>query len=189
MKTSLDPRHLKRQKIVQELFSVNANPKTKLTEQKTKDIIHSLVKIDQIITDCAPEWTIDKINPIDLAVLRLATFELCFELSEPPKVVIDEAVELAKEFGGESSPPFINGALGKELFHKNRILHLLANVLGVEENKLTLNANLILDLNATDLEVADLISVLEKDLHIPTQSADQFQTVGNILDYVEEHTE
>ena len=56
-------------------------------------------------------WPVDKLNKIDLAILRLAIYEL-ENLEVPPKVVIDEAVELAKEFGSENSPSFVNGVLG-----------------------------------------------------------------------------
>ena len=65
------------------------------------------------ITKAAPEYPIAKINRVDLAILRLAVYELLVEKREPPKVIIDEAVELAKEYGGETSPAFVNGALGK----------------------------------------------------------------------------
>ncbi len=190
MKTSLDPRHLKRQKIVAELFAWNANKTHKLTDDKSQEIIKNIAEIDSVIKDCAPEWEIEKINSSDLAVLRLAIFELCFEVVEPPKAIIDEAVELAKEFGGENSPSFINGALAKALFHRKRTLRLIANKLGVEEEKLTPEANLLADLNATDLEIADLITILETDLHLtPPPTLSKFQTVGNILEYVEEHNE
>jgi len=67
--------------------------------------------LDKKIGNAAPTWPIDKLNKIDLAILRLAVFELSNK-STPPKVVIDEAVELAKEFGSEASPSFINGVLG-----------------------------------------------------------------------------
>ena len=61
----------------------------------------------------APEYPVDKINRIDLAILRLASYELMVEQKEPKNVIIDEAVELAKEYGNESSPGFVNGVLGK----------------------------------------------------------------------------
>ena len=63
------------------------------------------------IAEAAPQWPTEKLNKIDLAILRLATHELQ-DTKTPPKVVIDEAVELAKEFGSESSPSFVNGVLG-----------------------------------------------------------------------------
>lgn len=75
-------------------------------------IRQNLPDLDQKIQQAAPEWPIDKIAKIDLAILRLATYELIVERKEPPKVVIDEAVELAKAFGNENSPKFVNGVLG-----------------------------------------------------------------------------
>jgi len=72
----------------------------------------NLKKIDKLITKAAPEWPLEQIAYIDLSILRLATFELIFRKDIPPKVVIDEAVELAKKFGGENASKFINGVLG-----------------------------------------------------------------------------
>lgn len=70
--------------------------------------------IDEIIAKAAPEWPIDKINVVDRNILRLGLAELVFGNHEdvPPKVVINEAIELSKTFGGESSSKFINGVLG-----------------------------------------------------------------------------
>lgn len=68
--------------------------------------------IDSAIQTAAPEWSIEKIAKIDLAILRLAARELMVEKKEPPKVIIDEAVELAKAFGNDNSPKFVNGVLG-----------------------------------------------------------------------------
>jgi len=75
-------------------------------------IIKKTSKIDQIINQCAPKWPLKKINHIDLAILRLAIYELYFDRQIPEKVSIDEAVELAKDFGSENSPGFVNGVLG-----------------------------------------------------------------------------
>jgi len=75
-------------------------------------IIAALPDVDERIARAAPEWPVDKIAKIDLAVLRLAVFELTIERKEPPKVVIDEAIELAKEYGNEHSSQFVNGVLG-----------------------------------------------------------------------------
>ena len=76
--------------------------------------IGNLPKIDKIIEKAAPEWPINQITSVDRAVLRLGLYELLFGNREevPPKVAIDEAIELAKSFGGESSGKFINGVLG-----------------------------------------------------------------------------
>lgn len=70
--------------------------------------------IDPIIEKCAPEWPLEQITIVDRNVLRLGIFELMFgDYQEtPPKVAINEAIELAKAFGGESSGRFVNGVLG-----------------------------------------------------------------------------
>ncbi len=114
MKTSLDPRHKNRQEVVQELFAQSFHPQ-KINNEKAQMILVMEPKLDEYIVKMAPEYPIDKINKVDLAILRLAVYELTVEKETPPKVIIDEAIELAKEFGGETSPGFINGALGKLL--------------------------------------------------------------------------
>lgn len=76
--------------------------------------VANLQKIDIIIEQAAPEWPIDQITSVDRAILRLGLYELLFGSREevPPKVAINEAIELAKSFGGESSGKFVNGVLG-----------------------------------------------------------------------------
>lgn len=118
MKTQSDPRHKQRQQIVKALFAQGFTRQAKL-DAKTKTILKQIKKIDQIITACAPAWPIKKINRIDLAVLRLAVFELIFEQKQPPKVIIDEAIELAKTFGSEKTPAFVNGVLGAVIKKEN----------------------------------------------------------------------
>lgn len=113
MKTAQDPRHKRRQKLVEELFGLDFY-KQKVSAPSQK-IFSKKDYIDRCIQKAAPEFSVDKINKTDLAILRLAVFELLIEKKEPPKVIIDEAIELAKEFGGETSPSFINGALGNIL--------------------------------------------------------------------------
>lgn len=68
--------------------------------------------IDDAITNCAPEWPINKISKIDLSILRIAVCEILIDNETPVKVVIDEAVEMAKEYGNENSQKFVNGVLG-----------------------------------------------------------------------------
>lgn len=76
-------------------------------------VIKNESKIDDIIRPAAPEWPIEQIALVDLTILRMAVFELLFAGEEvPPKVAINEAVELAKAFGGPRSSKFINGVLG-----------------------------------------------------------------------------
>lgn len=74
--------------------------------------LSNINQIDQIIAKSAPDWPIDQISLVDMSILRLSIFELKFSKDTPPKVVINEAVELAKQFGGISSSKFINGVLG-----------------------------------------------------------------------------
>ena len=68
--------------------------------------------IDAIISPAAPEWPVDQIAKIDKIILRIGVYELMIKREVPPKVAINEAVELAKTFGGENSSKFINGVLG-----------------------------------------------------------------------------
>ena len=75
-------------------------------------VLTRLTDIDALITTYAPEWPIEQITNIDRNVLRLGTYELKFSETVPSKVAINEAIELAKTFGGESSGRFVNGVLG-----------------------------------------------------------------------------
>jgi transcription antitermination protein NusB len=110
MKTPNDPRHRRRQHLIEELFKVEFHEQK--IDEKAQEIMVQKDVLDEHIRKAAPEFPIDKINRIDLAILRLAVFELTIEKTEPPHVIIDEAIELAKEYAGETSPAFINGALG-----------------------------------------------------------------------------
>jgi N utilization substance protein B len=73
-------------------------------------------RLDGLIHHYAPEWPVEQLAIVDRSILRLALYELGAAASDtPPKVVINEAVELAKSFGGDSSPRFVNGVLGAAL--------------------------------------------------------------------------
>lgn len=111
MRNPQDPRHLQRQKAIEDLFK-SVFHKQKIGD-KAKKVLDNQDKIDNYIKEAAPQFPPDKINKIDLAILRLAIYEMIFEKKQPLKVIVDEAIELAKEYGGETSPAFINGALGK----------------------------------------------------------------------------
>lgn len=129
-------RHLARSIAMQTLYEWDFNEKdpTVLGEAKERNIqefapdfdekefvqklidgvIEHLVDLDKIIAKSAPEWPLDQIAIIDRNVLRVGLYELLFGDREavPPKVAINEAIELAKNFGGESSGKFVNGVLG-----------------------------------------------------------------------------
>jgi N utilization substance protein B len=114
MKTKADPRHQRRIDMMKHLFSMSFHRDDTSLTNKYPPFNQLKDSIDQLITKCAPEWPLEQINRIDLAILRLALFELKSSTT-PHKVVIDEAVELAKEYGSESSSKFVNGVLGTAL--------------------------------------------------------------------------
>ena len=126
-------RHLSRTVAMQSLYEWDFNGRTRplleITEFNIKqfapgmddtafvyDLINGVEshmdEIDKVIVTTAPEWPLDQITVIDRSILRLGIYELSFTQSVPPKVAINEAVELGKTFGGESSGKFINGVLG-----------------------------------------------------------------------------
>lgn len=133
MKSKTDPRHTSRKLALSTIFGwLFAEPDTELSINISKEILESegiryddkltnfivmgvkenVNEIDKIIEECAPEWPIDKIAKIDLVILRIAIFELLYGKKTPLKVAIDEAVEIAKEFGNDTSHKFVNGVLG-----------------------------------------------------------------------------
>jgi N utilization substance protein B len=134
MKKVTDPRHLARELALQYLFSNDFDKNregyidfevSELSildeiEEYNDELFNKLVagvkenqeKIDGIITQYAPQWPISQMKLVDLQILRIAIFEGFIENLTPPKVAIDEAIELAKEFGGESNSKFVNGVLG-----------------------------------------------------------------------------
>ena len=97
---------------MQQLFAwqFNQNPTKLITK-----IISKIKKIDNIIQTSAPKWPILQINKVDLAILRTATWELLYKKKIPTKVIIDEAIELAKQFSATKSSSFVNGVLATAL--------------------------------------------------------------------------
>jgi N utilization substance protein B len=77
--------------------------------------------LDEIIAKYAPEWPLDQIAAIDRNILRMALWEFAVYHDTPIKVAINEAVELAKQFGSDSAPRFINGVLGALAEHQHEI--------------------------------------------------------------------
>jgi N utilization substance protein B len=142
MKSVTDPRHNSRRLALGALFCwlFSDNPENESCVLTAKDLLgideealdrplaDLIVKgvgdnkkdIDEIIQDCAPDWPIEKISKVDLIILRISVFELLYSDHVPDKVVIDEAVELAKEFGGDTSGKFVNGVLGTVVDIKNK---------------------------------------------------------------------
>ena len=85
---------------------------TEYLDRVIKGTAEAIEEIDSLVAKAAPEWPIDQISVIDKSILRLAGYELLKDKDIPPKVAINEAVEIAKTFGGENSSKFINGVLG-----------------------------------------------------------------------------
>jgi N utilization substance protein B len=83
--------------------------------------------LDQIIAKYAPEWPLDQIAAIDRNILRMALWEFAVYHDTPIKVAINEAVELAKQFGSDSAPRFINGVLGALADHQHEIQQTIQN--------------------------------------------------------------
>ncbi|OGY46317.1 MAG: transcription antitermination factor NusB [Candidatus Buchananbacteria bacterium RIFCSPHIGHO2_01_FULL_44_11] len=77
-----------------------------------KGVTKNQKEIDSLITKFAPEWPLEQITMVDRNVLRIGIYELQYDADIPDKVAINEAIELAKTFGGESSGKFVNGVLG-----------------------------------------------------------------------------
>jgi len=77
-----------------------------------RGVLENRVEIDKIITEYAPSWPIDQMAIVDRNILRMAIYEIMFGDETPPKVAINEAVELAKVLGSDSSSKFVNGVLG-----------------------------------------------------------------------------
>ncbi|MEI8187709.1 MAG: transcription antitermination factor NusB [Candidatus Saccharibacteria bacterium] len=106
---------------LEEVLTRNIDRYKKMVEDK--EFISRLVngisekesELDEILAPIAPDWPIDQIARMDRIILHIGMFELMFEKDTPPKVIINEAVELAKSFGGDNSSKFINGVLGTAL--------------------------------------------------------------------------
>ena len=81
--------------------------------KREEDILSKLPEIDKEISDKAVGWTIDRMGKVDLAIIRLAVYEILFDEAIPLGVSINEAVELAKKFGRDESGSFVNGVLAK----------------------------------------------------------------------------
>jgi len=124
-------RHLSRVIIMQTLYEWDFRPNASLDEVKQRNIdnyeedadkdfidqtiqgvLDNVKEADELIVNAAPEWPIEQISAVDKTILRIAVYEILHSNEVPPKVAINEAVELGKTFGSENSSKFINGVLG-----------------------------------------------------------------------------
>lgn len=94
------------------LTDVN-NSDINFIETELRGILKNKNEIDEIINTYSVKWTVERIAKVDIAILRLAIYEIIYVKDIPVNVSVNEAVELAKEFSSDKSPAFINGILGK----------------------------------------------------------------------------
>lgn len=137
MKTSKDPRHQSRvlalQKLFVHFFEQIEGPNTTSIIQEVPELLEineikkydkplykaliegipsHLAEIDLLITKFAPQWKLDQMPKTDLQIIRMGVYEAFIGKTTPPRVAIDESIELAKDFGGDKSSTFVNGVLG-----------------------------------------------------------------------------
>lgn len=137
MKSKSDPRHNARKLALTSIFSWLFSEPDKdecldlsktlldfptanheLASEIIKGVEEHREEIDALIKKNAPDWPLEKIAKVDLVVLRIGIYEILYGKSVPKKVAIDEAVELAKEFGNDTSSKFVNGVLGSVVSEK-----------------------------------------------------------------------
>lgn len=110
-------------------------------DERLSDFVQSIVQgvwsmndqLDQFIAEHAPEWPLEQVATIDRNILRIALWEFAVNGETPIKVAINEAIELAKAFGSDSSPRFINGVLGSLASNQNEIKQALMNMDNTKE--------------------------------------------------------
>ena len=87
---------------------------------KAKDVINAVDELDKMISASMEGWRLSRIGKVELSILRLAVYELKFDTDIPWKVSINEAIELAKKYGGDETPGFVNGVLAR-IVRKERL--------------------------------------------------------------------
>jgi transcription antitermination protein NusB len=137
----MKPRTKARSIALQALFEIDmtGHPPGTVIEQRLQDnllpegglsdfaiqIIQGVIKyrseLDDLIAQYAPDWPLDQVASIDRNILRIALWEMALQTDTPIKVVINEAVELSKTYGSESTPRFVNGVLGSLADQVNEI--------------------------------------------------------------------
>lgn len=107
---------LKEQELLSEEESQNVREKYLSAREK-------IPKMDRVLNEISHGWKTSRMARVDLNILRLAAYEICYDEKVPEKVAVNEAVEIAKKYGGEESASFINGLLGKviSLYRENQI--------------------------------------------------------------------
>jgi len=99
----------------------NAAELTRFVKELVSGILERKSDIDALLGDFLKGWQVDRLSRVDKQILRLAAFEMVFRDDVPPKVAVNEAIELAKHFGTDESGKFVNGVLGKMIKELDRI--------------------------------------------------------------------
>jgi len=216
--TNKDPRHEARRVALAILFerafhsidqdkSINRVLEVYNEEDIDRDLLNLIVTgvaknvevLDEIVAKTAPAWPPDQITKADLITLRIAIFELTIAKNVPPKVAIDEAIELAKEFGGASSASFVNGVLGtvvKEYLEteeikenestEQKIKRMLSGLLGTDKKELRREASFTDDLNTDPTDLEDAFQAILREFGIDDKKR-TFETVGQLIDFVKDY--
>ncbi len=146
MTAMIDPRHQARTLALQSLYELDATDHAvgvvlterlasgdlldqtrTLAAQLVRGVLANRAQLDTLIRQYAPEWPLDQIATIDRNILRIAIYELGAANQTPVKVIINEAIELAKTFGTDSTPRFINGVLGTLAARESRLTFATAS--------------------------------------------------------------
>jgi len=171
-------------------------------------------EIDERLANVASQRPLSQMARVEKAILRLAICEILFNNAVPGRAAINEAIELAKTYGGENSSRFINGVLGTiftqyevsqplPLFnteseaqtimstspHWETLKQVIVEQLDVEESEVKPEASFIDDLNADSLDLVELIMALEEKFNVKISDDDarKIRTVGNALEFIDEH--
>lgn len=186
MSLGADRRHEKRISRVQALFSWEFQPDAQLLQYRSvRKALEHLDDLDALILTFAPKRTIADFNKMDLAILRQALYELKYTKT-PPLVVIDEAVEIAKEYGSDQSSKFVNGVLGsywdkhktesleeavmnqEEIFEK--LKRVIALIYGHDENEIV-----------PDWDVAEDLGLFNSSLNHPEDDMRFIQKINQVF--------
>jgi transcription antitermination protein NusB len=120
-----EPEFVISERLEENILDINL---TNFIRQIVYGVLPRVNDLDEVISRYAPEWPLDQVATIDRNILRIAVWEIAVDQQTPLKVAINEAVELGKEFGSESTPRFVNGVLGSLVLHQNEIIQALSPI-------------------------------------------------------------
>jgi transcription antitermination protein NusB len=178
-------------------------------------VLEHLAEIDARLAAAAPRRPLEQMARVEKAILRLAISEILLNNGVPARAAINEAVELAKTYGGENSGRFVNGVLATVFSqpvlpaepsvhfeseepqamstspHWDLLKQTIVEQLNVDPEKVVPDASFTDDLRADSLDRVELIMALEERFHVkvPDEAAQNIRTVGDALSYIDEHAQ